>query len=271
MGFFGRLKTGWNLAKDSMHVLREEPSLTIFPLLSGIFGLIFMAALFGGTYVTMGLEEGPVLYAVLFVLYFGSTFIASFFNAALVHNAREVFHGDDPTLGEGMRAAWSHRRALAIWSLVAATIGMILRAIEGSDNPLAEIAAMIFSVAWGILTYFIVPVIVFEDVGPTEMFKRSGETFKSTWGETAGAGFGVGIVTALFAIVGLGLAVGVFFLFGAGTFGIVGGVAVGAVVLLGAYLFGSALGYIARTALYVYATENEQPEAFRNVDFSRTH
>ncbi|WP_248517038.1 DUF6159 family protein [Salinarchaeum laminariae] len=271
MGFFGRLTTGWNLAKDSMHVLREEPSLAIFPLLSGIFGLVFMAALFGGTYATMGLEQGPVAYAVLFVLYFGSTFIAAFFNAALVHNAREVFHGRDPTLEEGMRAAWSHRRALAIWALVAATVGMILRAIESSDNPLANVAAMLFSVAWSILTYFIVPVIVFEDVGPTEMFKRSGETFKSTWGETAGAGFGVGIVTALFALVGFAIALAIFFVLGTGTIGLVGGVVVGAIVLLGAYLFGSALGYIARTALYVYATEGEQPEAFNNVDFGRTH
>ncbi|GAB3688419.1 DUF6159 family protein [Salinarchaeum chitinilyticum] len=271
MGFFSRLKTGWNLAKDSMHVLRQEPSLAVFPLLSGIFGLVFMAALFGGSYVTMGLEQGPITYALLFVLYFGSTFIAAFFNAALVYNAREVFHGHDPTLEEGLRAAWSHRRPLAIWALAAATVGVILRMIEGNDNPLAQIAAMLFSVAWGILTYFIVPVIVFEDVGPAEMFKRSGETFKSTWGETAGAGFGVGIVTAVFAIVGLALALGIVLVLGAGTIGIVGGIVVGAAVLLAAYLFGSALGYVARTALYVYATEGEQPEAFNNVDFSRTH
>lgn len=271
MGFFGRLKTGWNLAKDSMHVLRQEPSLAVFPLLSGIFGLVFMAALFGGSYVTMGLEQGPITYALLFVLYFGSTFIAAFFNAALVYNAREVFHGRDPTLEEGLRAAWSHRTPIAIWALAAATVGVILRMIEGNDNPLAQIAAMLFSVVWGILTYFIVPVIVFEDVGPTEMFKRSGETFKSTWGETAGAGFGVGIVTAVFAIVGLAFALAIVLVLGAGTIGIVGGIVVGAIVLLAAYLFGSALGYVARTALYVYATEGEQPEAFNNVDFSRTH
>jgi hypothetical protein len=271
MGIFSRLATGWNLAKDSMHVLRQEPSLAIFPLLSGLFGLLFLGLLFGGTYATMGLEQGPAMYAVLFVLYFGSTFIASFFNAALVHNAREVFHGHDPTLGEGMSAAWSHRKALAVWALAAATVGVLLRMIEGSDNPVAEIAAMLFSVAWGILTYFIVPVIVFEDVGPTEMFKRSGETFKSTWGETAGAGFGVGLVTALFSIGGLAIAAGFALLLGGSAIGIAGAIAIGAVVLLAAYLFGSALGAIAKTALYVYATEQDQPEAFRNVDFSRTH
>jgi len=271
MGIFGRLATGWRLARDSMHVLRQEPSLAVFPLLSGFFGLLFLAALFGGTSATVGIEQGPVGYAALFVLYFGTTFIASFFNAALVHNAREVFHGRDPTLGEGMRVAWAHRRPLAVWALAAATVGVLLRVIESSDSPVARIAATIFSVAWGILTYFIVPVIVFEDVGPTEMFKRSGETFKDTWGETAGAGFGVGLVVMAFVLVGVLVAVLIAVALGGSTIGLAGAVVVGAAFLLGAYLFGSALGYIARTALYVYATEDEQPEAFRNVDFSRTH
>jgi hypothetical protein len=111
-------------------------------------------------------------------------------------------------------------------------------------------------------------VIVFEDVGVVGMFKRSGETFKNTWGETAGAGFGVGIVTAAFALVGLLVAGAVFLVFG-GTVGVVGAVAVGAAVLLLAYLLGTTLGGIAKTALYVYASEGRQPPEFENVDFGR--
>jgi Flp pilus assembly protein TadB len=111
-------------------------------------------------------------------------------------------------------------------------------------------------------------VIVFEDVGVVGMFKRSGETFKNTWGETAGAGFGVGIVSVLFALVGLGVAVLVFFLVG-DTVGVVGAVAVAAAALLLAYLLGTTLTGIAKTALYVYATEGQRPREFENVDFGR--
>jgi len=269
MGIFSRLKTGWRLAMDSIGVLRKEPSLAVFPLFSGVTGLVFLALVLGGSYLLVGAEPGPVGYAALFVTYFGLTFLTSFFNAALVHNAREVFDGRDPTVGEGLRAAWEHRTPLLVWALVAATVGVILRAVESSDNPLASVAAVLFSVAWSVLTYFIVPVIVFEDVGPREMFERSGETFKDTWGETAGASFGVGLVVALFGLVGVVAAVATFVLLGGSGVGVVAALALGAAIVFGLYLFGTALAATARTALYVYATEGERPAGFENVDFGR--
>lgn len=275
MGFFGRLKTGFALATDSVRVIRREPSLLLFPLVAGLSGLVYLAGITGAGFAA-GLigadgETGVVTYVLLFVQYFGSTFIASFFTAALMYNAREVFRGNDPTVGEGLRAAWRNKGPLLVWALIAATVGVILRSLESSDNPVARIAGSLFSVAWGVLTYFIVPVIVFEEVSVTEMFERSGETFKSTWGETAGAGFGVGVVSIVFGIVGVVVAAAVaYLLFQAGaTVGIVGAVVTFIAVALLVYLFSSALTSVARTALYVYATTGERPEAFSDVDFSR--
>ncbi len=276
MGFFGRLKTGFTLATDSVKVIRQEPSLLVFPLVAGVFGLVYIAGISGAGYATglVGLESGSnvVTYGLLFVLYFGSTFIASFFTAALMYNAREVFRGKDPTIGDGLRAAWRNKGPLLVWSLIAATVGVILRGIESSDSPVAKVVATLFSAAWGILTYFIVPVIVFEEVRVTEMFERSAKTFSDTWGETAGSAFGVGLVSVVFGIVGvLVAAVVAVLLFQAGaTVGIVGAVVTFIAVALVVYLFSSALTSVARTALYVYATTGERPSDFDNVDFSKT-
>lgn len=269
MGFFARLKMGWNLSKDSFAVLRDHPELALFPLVSGIAGLLYIALLFGGSFVLGLFESDATGFAVLFVFYLGSAFIAAFFNAGLVYSAREAFEGRNPSLKGGIAAAWRHKGPLFAWAVISAVVGMILRAIEQQDNIVADIAAMIFSVAWSIVTYFIIPVIVFEDVGVLEMFKRSGETFKNTWGETAGASFGVGIITVLFMLVGLLVAGVVFVAFSsvAGTLGVFVAIAVAAVFLLVIFLFGSALGAIAKTALYVYATEGKRPPEFDNVDF----
>jgi MFS family permease len=252
---------------DSLRVLRKQPELTLFPLISGIAGLCFIGLLFGGSYV-LDLFEAPMAYVVLFVLYLGTSFIAAFFNAGLVYSARESFEGREPSVKAGLRAAWSHKTPLFAWAVISATVGMILRAIESQDNVLASIVALVVSVAWSIITYFIIPVIVFEDVGVYEMFKRSGETFKNTWGETAGAHFGVGLITVGFMLVGLLVAAAVFFLLG-GSAGFVAAIAIGAVVMLAMFLLSSALGAIAKTALYVYATEGQAPAEFQNVDFDR--
>lgn len=273
MGFLGRLKTGWALAMDSLGVLRRDPELATFPLVAGVAGLVYFGVLLGGVALVGMPEGGPAFYAVLFVLYFGSTFIASFFTAGLMHETREAFEGREPSFRSGLRAAWRNVETLLAWAAVAATVGVVIRFIQrqGRNNIAARLFAGLFSVAWAILTYFVVPVIVFEDVGIKEALSRSGETFKETWGETAGAGFGVGLVTILFLVAGVVLAIVLFFVgMSLGSFiGFVGALAIGAVVIMLAYLAGVTLGGIARTALYVYATEGKKPSEFANVDFAR--
>jgi hypothetical protein len=267
MGFFSGLKTGWALSMDSLDVLREEPSLTVFPTIAGLAGTIYLVLVLGGAVFVTGPNAGPVMYAALFVVYLGTSFIAAFFSAALMYNAREVFHGRDPTLEEGLAAAWRNRGPLFVWALISAVVGTVLNALESTDNPLAELASLLFSVAWGILTYFVVPVIVFEEVSVRETFEHSGRTFKQTWGETAGASFGVGIVTVLFTLAGLAVAALAFLVLGGSGLGLVGAIVIAVIVLLAAYLFGTALSTVAKTALYVHATEGEQPAQFDDVDF----
>lgn len=269
MGFFARLRTGWALAMDSLDVLRAHPDLGVFPLVGGVAGFIYLALLITGSAV-LGLDGGPALWVVLFILYFGSSFIAALFTAGLVYSVQKTFEGEEPSLRSGLAGAWEKRDLLFVWALASAVIGVLLRALERQRGLPAQIAASLFGVAWGILTYFIIPVILFEDVDARSMFRRSGETFKQTWGETAGAGFGVGIVTALFVIIGLAFAVLGFVVFAGSAVGVMGSLLFAALVLFAAVIFGQTLGAIARTALYVYATEGIQPSEFDDVDFSDT-
>ncbi|WP_256299185.1 DUF6159 family protein [Haloarchaeobius salinus] len=268
MGLLTRLRTGWALTKDSIRVLRDDPELAVFPLVGGVGGLCYVALLVGGTSVVGGFGSDVVALGVLFLLYLGTTFVASFSTAALMHETRTAFEGGEPSFRSGMAAAWRNKGTLLVWSVISATVGVVVQLIDSQDSLLAEILAGIVSVAWSILTYFVVPVIAFEDVSVREAVRRSGETFKGTWGETAGAHFGVGIVTFLFmlpvvivagTVLFLGIASGSGFGFGAS-------VAVAAVLLVGVYLFSASLSSIAKTALYVYATEGRRPGAFEDVD-----
>ncbi|WP_435360470.1 DUF6159 family protein [Haloarchaeobius sp. DFWS5] len=255
---------------DSVGVLRRDPELLAFPFVGGLAGTVFLVLLLGGSFAIVGTEAGPLAWVVLFVLYLGSTFIASFTTAALMHEAREAFEGRDPSLRNGLAAAWRNKGTLFAWAVIAATVGVVLQAIRSEDSIVGDILAGIVSVGWGILTYFVVPVVVFEDVSITEAISRSGETFKRTWGETAGAGFGVGLVSVLFTIVGIVLAGLAFVVLGGSAVGFAGALAFSVVVVLGTVLVGQTLTGIAKTALYVYATDGRQPSAFDDVDFGHT-
>ena len=129
--------------------------------------------------------------------------------------------------------------------------------------------ASVFALGWTVLTFFIVPVIVFEDVSARSMFTRSGQTFRDTWGESIGAGFGIAIIQFLIAIIGVVIAI-VLALIIAAVFplaGIVAGIFLVAGALVCTYLIGQMIWAVTKTALYVYAAEEFVPEQFANFDF----
>ena len=266
MGLFSRLKTGFVLSVASLRVLGSHPKLAVYPLISGIATTVFALALLGPLFLVSGGDPGPVEAIGLFVVLFGTTFIASLFNAGLVYSVGEVFRGNDPSVRRGLGAASSQAGILLVWSFISAVVGVIIRALESRGEIGARIAAMIFSVGWAITTFFVIPVIVFEDVSPKSMFTRSASVFTDTWGETAGAKLGLGIIPALIMFGGIALAALVAFaLPTTATFVTAVVIAVGAFVV--SVLVNGVITAVAKTALYVYATESIEPEEFRDFDF----
>lgn len=265
---FGRFRTGLMLTKDSAGVIMDHPRLLVFPLLAAASSIVFFILLFFPL-VVANVVGGGLEYLFLFALYFATTFVSTFFTAALVHAANETFHGREPSIGDSIRAVAGKVDAIAIWSAVAATVSILLRILENSNNPLAAILRSVFAVGWSVLTFFIIPVLVFEDVTATSMFKRSGAAFRDTWGETIGTGFGVtGVVIAVGAVLvvaavlvsvpvaavfpGLGLLLTVMLVVLAVTF---------------SYLLSQTIWGVAKAALYVYSQEGIVPSQFENFDF----
>ena len=267
IGLFERVRTGWTLTTDSAGVIRANPELLIFPLIAAVasagFFVVFLIPMLVANLVGSGLE-----YVALFVWYFVTTFLSTYAAAALVHATNETFHGRNPSVRASLSAGWGHVGQIVVWSLVSATVSVLIKALEDSDSPVADLLASLFAVGWSITTFFVVPVLVFEDVTVTSMFSRSAATFRDTWGETLGAGFGVTLVVGLFGIglVVVALAVSLPL---AAVFPAAGGLL--AVVLVAAalattYLLSQTIWGVAKTALYVYAAEGEVPSQFENFD-----
>jgi hypothetical protein len=164
-----------------------------------------------------------------------------------------------------LRAAGKRLGHIIAWALVAATVGMVLRAIEERVALVGKIVIALIGIAWTLATYFVVPVLVFEDLGPIETAKRSAAILKKTWGETIVGNAGIGLVTFLVTLAVLAATVFVFgalaLKLGSLAIAITGAALVVGVILL-ASLVGSALNSIALCALYLYATEGKVPQAF---------
>lgn len=266
---FERISRGMELARQSLGVLREEKTLLVFPLLSGIACLFVLASfavpLWATGYAQVVFDDGklpqdPLAYVLLFLFYFVNYFVVVFFNSALVSCAIIRFHGQDATLGDGMSAAMSRLPQIAGWALVSATVGVILKAIESRSEKIGQLAAGLLGAAWTIATYFVVPVLVVEGVGPITAVKRSFAILRKTWGESLTANFGIGLIVFLAFLLALLPALLGSLLGTAAT--VVAGFAVTALLWIVIALVSTALHTIVVAALYLYAAKGEVPRQF---------
>jgi hypothetical protein len=271
---FERLAMGWRLGLAAFGVLRENKKLLVFPLLSGICCLMvlvsFAAPIVYSERLRDMLDQGdaanqPIWYALLFAFYFVNYFVIVFFNSALVSCALARFNGMEPSIGDGLSAASRRLPQILAWALVSATVGVILKFIEDRSEKVGQFVVGLLGMAWGIVTYFVVPVLVVERVGPIDAVKRSVSIMKKAWGESLAANFGAGLLIFVMFLAALAPAVIGGFLGGYAM--LVGGVATLLLMILVA-LISSAVNTIIVAAMYQYAANDQPPDAF-DVDLLR--
>jgi hypothetical protein len=261
------ISRGFRLAKASWQVVREDRELLWLPVISFFCSLIVMAVFALGA-LGIGLPENqssqisPALYVLGFVMYVALAFVSIYFNAAVIGTAMKRLQGEDASIHDGLALARQHIGKIFVWAVITATVGMILRSLQERAGILGRIVLGIVGIAWTVLTFFVVPVLLFEPVGVGDAIKRSGSIFRQRWGETFVGNGTIGIAIFLVSIPVL----------------IVGGLIAAVVPALGIVLLvvaigilmaiGSATTGVFNAALYRYATTGETSGAFTQEDMA---
>jgi hypothetical protein len=262
---FDRLSRSWGLVKASASVLREDTQLLLFPLVS-FLALIVVVVAFAVPVIGLGLieqvsrEHVPASgYVVAFLFYFVQYFVIFFFNAGLVGAAMMRLEGGNPTFADGMRIASSKVGVIAGYAAIAATVGVILRAIQERVGFIGRIIVGLLGVGWTIATYLVVPVLVANDVGPIDAVKQSAGLLKKTWGENIIGQVGIAAAFGLifFGVIVAGIVLVVAALFTQSIAAIVASLLVAMLAVALTALVQSALAGIYEAALYRYATTGE--------------
>ncbi|MDO9539783.1 MAG: DUF6159 family protein [Methanocalculus sp.] len=202
------MKRGWRLFTETFAILSKEKSLILYPIISGIvilliLGLLFIPVLFlflvsGINPDDMGLAGYAVSVLILFVIFLVTACISSFFKAGIVFNATEVIKGRNPVFMDGIHVAVTKTGSIFTWAVITATVGLILSMLSESDNPLGRMITQILvgiaGAAWNLATFFVIPVMIFEDAGAVSAIKESWVLFRKTWSETVVAGFSFAVV-----------------------------------------------------------------------------
>ena len=247
------------LFRTSWGILMADKKLLVFPILSGIISLIVFATFILPLVIGQFLG-GLFFYAALFVFYLVSSFVVIFFNTALISCVNARLQGRDMSVGEGLSNALSHFAPILGWAMLSATVGIILQLVRERGGIVGQIAAALVGGAWGLVTFFVVPVLVLEDKGVFDAIKESTTLIRKTWGESI---IGSGSIMLVFIIIGV-----------IGFLGVLATMMLGSAVLSGIALVlfialviilavvAAAMQGIFVTALYSYAKSGTVPAAY---------
>jgi uncharacterized protein DUF6159 len=278
MSFSTRVRTSWQLLECSVRVLREQPRLLLFPAIS--FVCLMVVALFFLSPILLvvfgaGLpardwsgaaEEHRLLFSAYGVaIYLVAMFVGTFFNVALYHEALGAFAGRPVSLRRGWEFALSRIGAILCWSLLAGSVGLVIRSIEERLGWLGKIVTGLVGTAWSVAAVFAIPVIIRRaDHNPLAVLRDSAVMLKQTWGEAL-VGF-VGLQLAGMLLMGgmfiaLLTSVVLALILHLGWFPLV--VLVGGVLTMVVAGVGLAVATdIYRCALYVYSSEGVVPAPY---------
>ena len=264
-----RFRRSVELARASFGVLRADRELLVYPLVSFV-ALVVVTLSFAVPFLLTGAftrtAEGnvdPVALVLGFLYYVVTYSVIFFFNTALVGAAMIRLDGGDPKLSDGFRIATSRLPTIIGYALIAATVGMVLRAIAERGGIVGQLVAGFVGFAWNVATFLVVPVLVVEKVGPIAAIRRSGSLLKRTWGEQIVGNVGIGLVFGLL-FLGVLLVGGALVVVLANVSSVLAIVALVAVALVVAAiaLVGAAVSGIYTASVYRYATKGDGGQRF---------
>jgi hypothetical protein len=263
---FERLSRSWTLVKASAAVLAADKELLVFPVVSSVLVILVsitfaVPAILAGVFdATVSNSGFPIAgYVLGFLFYVVQYFVIFFCNTALVGAALIRLRGGDPTVADGFRIARARLMPILGYAAIAATVGMVLRAISERSGFVGRLVISLVGMAWNLATFLVVPVLAVEDVGPVEAVKRSAEYLRRTWGEQIAGTMGMGLVFGLLSVgtvvTGIALFVGAAALQSVALMVTVGITTIFVLLALG--LVSAALGGVYAAAVYRYASEGD--------------
>ena len=206
----GSISRGFPSRESQLGVVRQDHQLLVLPVVSFFCSLVVIAVFAAGA-LGIGISAdgesvSPALYVLGFVLYVALAFVTIFFNAAIVGTAMKRLNGEDASIKDGLALARQHLGKIFVWALITATVGMILRTLQDRAGIVGRIVIGLIGVAWNVITFFVVPVLLYEPVGVPEAIERSASIFRQRWGEqfigTATIGLAIFLVAIPVVLVG---------------------------------------------------------------------
>ena len=194
----------FNAVKNSWTVLMADKELLLFPAVSGILCLAVSATFYfpvsaaGGNFEIMYSTNPAGFFVLLFLFYFVNYFLITFFNCSVIACAEIRMAGGDPTLADGFRASLAVTSYIAMWAIIEATVGVILKSLQGKGRR--NLVTGSLGTIWTMAAFFVPPRMVIDRTDPFTALKSAWKDVKGNWGHQLVGGVSFGLLGFLGAV-----------------------------------------------------------------------
>ena len=269
----GRFRRGLRLVGIGFTMARDEPGLMMVPAVAFVIqllicglGFLFLWPSLHSMNSTDGqsahFSAGQWLVAVVVGVLV--MFVSVVSHATIIARVMARFHGQSVTNAQAARAALTKSPQLLGWAFINYVVISILRNI-GNRGILGFLVGALLRAGWMLASFFVVPVILFEDKGAIASIKRSVQLCRGRWGENIVGNGALGIIGTVAIMVDVLVAVvlgAVFVPLGA-VVGIIGLAAILLVLTVATAAFNA--------ALYWYAVTNQSPGQYSVADLQSAY
>lgn len=258
------MRQGWELTKKSWSVVRQHPKLLRLTITGGVMALI-VSVVVGGPGLWLATSDIDSTryagWALLAVASYVASFFVIYYNVALAAAADEALTGREPDLAAAKARARHQLPAIAGWALVSMIVALLVNGIRDRGGNAGRILGAVGAAAWGFVTFFVVPVLALEGVGPIAAVKRSGKLVRQKWGQQATGNIAIGgLATAVSMLGGIVLVLGVVLIVTGATANVAIGaalVAVGGAIVIVSSIVAGAMRGVFGVALYHFGVDDE--------------
>ena len=262
------------VTRKSWAVIKENRYLLGFPLVGFVLSIVPLLVFWAPAAYFFSVDSNIIGIVLIVLGFFGITTVATLATAGLVAAADEELAGRSSSLGHGLSRAFGRFGTLLRWSIISTIVGLLIGLVRGNGQGgivaviLRNIIAAAASVMWDVITFFALPVIMFENAGPIDSIKRSAALVKRKWGTQILGGVRIGGLIGLVAIlpsillIVVGAVVAINGLVGIGIPLLI----LGFLVFAAAMLVASAMRGIFSVALYRFATDGQVASTFTEAE-----
>lgn len=202
------------LTTKSWAIVKENRYLLAFPVLGFLVSLIPLAVFWVPAAWLFATNNNIPAIVLIIVGIFANQIVIAVAIGGLVAATDSELAGGQSSVGHGIGVSITRIFPLVAWAFIQTVVNVIVGLMRGNGqsgvgDAMRNIAAAGVLALWRLITFFVVPFIVLEKVGPITAIKESSKLLKARWGLQIFGGVRIGgligltmILPAIIAIIG---------------------------------------------------------------------